>query len=153
MSNQKKLISSCTLTFKAFDHDVVMSPGKTTIWDFVTTDKRTGKKYCVYCALKMDRAKNLIKIALKKLPKDHRFVVITPQFSEQDEQAAEAGGYCITSVSVLNKFGQEMLEIKNAESANDSRSNSEEAEDHRTEMDPNEVLDVIDQALAKDKLF
>lgn len=150
MSNQKKLISTCTLTFKAFDHDVVMSPGKTTIWDFITTDKRTGKKYCVYCALKMDRAKNLIKIALKKLPKDHRFVVITPQFSEKDEKAAEEGGYCITSVNVLNKFGQEMLDIKNSESAAESKP---QAEDHGTNMDAEEVLDVIDQALAKDKLF
>lgn len=150
MSNQKKLISTCTLTFKAFDHDVVMSPGKTTIWDFVTTDKRTGKKYCVYCALKMDRAKNLIKIALKKLPKDHRFVVITPEFSEKDEKAAEEGRYCITSVNVLNKFGQEMLEIKSSETAVETKP---QAEDHGTNMDAEEVLDVIDQALAKDELF
>lgn len=149
MSNQKKLISTCTLTFKAFDHDVVMSPGKTTIWDFITTDKRTGKKYCVYCALKMDRAKNLIKIALKKLPKDHRFVVITPEFSDKDEKAATEAGYCITSVNVLNKFGQEMLDIKNSE----DQEPAPKAQDHGSDMDPGEVLDVIDQALAKDKLF
>tara|TARA_R110002072_G_scaffold276051_1_gene437474 strand:- start:218157 stop:218612 length:456 start_codon:yes stop_codon:yes gene_type:complete len=151
MSNQKKLISRSTLTFKAFEHEVTMAPGKTTIWDFVTHDKRTGKKYCVYCALEMSRAKNLIKIALKKLPKDHRFVVVTSSFSEEEETKANEAGYCITSIDTLNKFGREMLDAKSVETKKEAP--PEKAEAHGTDMDANEVLDVIDQALAKDKLF
>ena len=45
MSTLKKFITSCSLTFKAFDHEVNMTQNKATLWNFVAINKRGDKHY------------------------------------------------------------------------------------------------------------
>lgn len=111
----KKFVTACTLTFKAFDHEVTLSEGKSTLWNFTTVSKRNQKNYAVYCAPDLKVAKNLIKIALKKVPSDHRLVVVTKGFGDEDLDTANEEGYCLVSIETLNQFGAEMLEIREKE--------------------------------------
>lgn len=108
----KKFITSCTLTFKAFDHTVVVSKNKSTMWNFTALNKRKGKTYAVYCAPRLGSAKVLIKLALKKVPKDSRLIVVTTEFNEEERIQAEQDGYTLVTLALLSKYGTEMLEAK-----------------------------------------
>lgn len=107
----EKYISACSITFKAFDHEVVMNKSKTTIWHFTSFSERQNKKYMVYCVPDMKKARSLIKIAIRKVPSDARLVVVCSQFTQSDQQDAMEKNYCLISIDVLRKYGAEMLVI------------------------------------------
>lgn len=113
----KKFVTSCTLTFKAFDHEVVMTQNQSTMWNFMTINKRKGKAYAVYCAPRLGSAKALVKVAMKKLPKGARLVVVTSEHTEAEAKQAEQDGYTLITLELLTKYGTEMLEVRQKESA------------------------------------
>lgn len=113
----KKFVTSCTLTFKAFDHEVVMSQNQSTMWNFMAINKRKGKAYAVYCAPKLGSAKALVKVAMKKLPEGARLVVVTSEHNDADRQQAEQEGYTLITLELLTKYGTEMLEVRGRENA------------------------------------
>lgn len=118
MSNLvKNFITSCTLTFKAFEHEVIISKNQSTMWNFMAVNKRRDKVYAVYCAPKLSSAKALIKVALKKVPADTRLVVVTSSYTNQENEQATKDGYTLVTLSMLSKYGTEMLEIKQKEEA------------------------------------
>lgn len=107
----EKFISSCSITFKAFDHEVVMNKSKTTIWHFTSFSQRQNKKYMVYCVPDIKKARSLIQVAMRKVPKDARLVVVCSQFSQSDQQDAIERKYCLITIEVLRQYGAEMLDI------------------------------------------
>lgn len=107
----EKYISSCSITFKAFDHEVIMNKSKTTLWHFSSFSRRQNKKYMVYCTPDIKKARSLIKVALRKLPPESRLVVVCSQFTQSDQQDALEHDYCLITIEVLKKYGAEMLEI------------------------------------------
>lgn len=111
----EKYINSCTLTFKAFDHEVNVSNNKANLWHFTSLSHRMHKKYMVYCAPNLQKVRSLIKIALKKLPKDSRLVVICQECSEADYQESVEMGYCLVTISTIKQYGSQMLEISSRE--------------------------------------
>lgn len=118
MSNLvKNFITSCTLTFKAFEHEVIISKNQTTMWNFMAVNKRRDKVYAVYCAPRLSSAKALIKVALKKVPADTRLVVVTSSYTDEEYEQANKDGYSLVTLSMLSKYGTEMLEIKQKEEA------------------------------------
>ncbi|MEC7278190.1 MAG: hypothetical protein VXV96_17845 [Bdellovibrionota bacterium] len=140
MSKQKQFITACTLTFKAFDFDVTMTNGQSTLWNFITYNPNNKKNYAVFCAPSVSKSKALIKVALKKLPGDHRLVVVTESSTTEEESEAANADYCLISLSSLRSYGQEMLEIRNRDNFN----NKEASEDNGN---------LIDMAISKDRLF
>lgn len=141
MSTLKKFITSCSLTFKAFEHEVNMTQNKATLWNFIAVNTKAGKNYAVYCAPKLKNAKSLIKLALKKLPKDTKLVVVTQEYTDDDSKLAEDSGYTIVTLDKLNEYGTEMLEIKQKEAMEKSKEKEESGK-----------VQVVDD-LQKEKLF
>lgn len=111
----QKYINSCSLTFKAFEHEVNISQSKTNLWHFSSLSHRKQKKYMVYCAPNLQKVKSLIKVALRKLPKGSRLVVVCQQYSEDDYQEALEMDYCLVTVETLRQYGTKMLEITSNE--------------------------------------
>lgn len=143
MSTNRKFITTCTLTFKAFDFDVTMSEGKSTLWNFIAFNPNNQKRYAVFCASSVQKVKGLIKVALKKLPSEHRLVVVTETHSDQEINDANELGFCLVSLGTLDEYGQEMLEIREKEAG--SYSGPKIADDSPS--------DFIDKVIHKDKLF
>lgn len=113
--NSKQLeqfVNSCTLTFKAFDFDVVITKSKANLWHFVSTSPKSQRKYQVYCTGNISKVRSLIQIALRKIPKDSRLVVVTNEFTPEDSALADEYGYTLVSHMELKKYGAEMLEAK-----------------------------------------
>jgi hypothetical protein len=113
MSQQvlQKYINSCTLTFKAFEHEVNVSKNRANLWHFTSISHRQEKKYMVYCAPNLAKVKSLIKVALKKLPKGTRLVVVCKEYSDDDYSDALEMGYCLVTMGTLRQYGSQMLEI------------------------------------------
>ena len=106
----EKYITTCTTTFKMFDHEVIISKNKANLWHF--TAKNADRKYLVYCAPQLSKVKSIIKIALKKVPKGSRLVVICNTFTSEEEELANELEYAIIDIHTLQKYGTEMLEAK-----------------------------------------
>ncbi|MCR9204043.1 MAG: hypothetical protein NXH75_05675 [Halobacteriovoraceae bacterium] len=141
MSDLRTFITKCTLTFKAFDFDVTMSESKSTLWNFITFNPNNQKRYCVFCAPSVKKVKGLIKVALKKVPKDHRLVVVVKGHTEEEVEEADAQGFSLLSLGTLDWYGKEMLEIRDKESQEESSSDDESPSDF------------IDQVIHRDKIF
>lgn len=109
----EKYITTCTTTFKMFDHEVIISKNKANLWHF--TAKNGDKKYLVYCAPQLSKVKSIIKIALKKVPQGSRLVVICNTYTSEEEQAATDLEYALMDIHTLQKYGTEMLEAKSSE--------------------------------------
>lgn len=107
----KKFVTTCTVTFKAFDYSVELARSSATVWHFVTVNPKGDKSYAVYCAPRLDKAKSLIKIAMKKL-KGMRLVVVTQAHTEEDLEKSRAEGYALLTLDVLNQYGEEMIEAR-----------------------------------------
>lgn len=151
MAINRKFITTCTLTFKAFDFDVTMSESKSTLWNFVAFNPNNQKRYAVFCTPSVSKVKGLIKVALKKLPAEHRLVVVAEAHSQDEQDAADQLGYCLVSLNTLNEYGQEMLEIREAESSKGSSGDDSEVEKELEKIsDPS---DFVDKVIHKDKLF
>ncbi len=134
------------MCFKVFDYQVKMTESKASLWNFITTSPVSHKKYAVFCTPSVSKAKNLIKVALKKLPQEHRLIVITTDFSPEDLKSAEDQDYGLISFGDLNDFGQQMIGIKNLDLDNISAKREKEKE----VPSPN---DFIDKVISKERLF
>ena len=108
----KKFIATCMVTFKAFEYNCEVVKASATIWNFVATGTNGDKKYAVYCAPRLDKARSLIKIAKKKLKDDMRLVVVTQSHSEEELDASREDGYALVTLDILNKYGDEMIDIR-----------------------------------------
>ena len=75
----EEFVNSCTLVFKSFEYDVVISKNKSNLWHYTATKKE--KKYVVYCAPEIKKVKGLLKVAVNKIPKEHKLVVICNDLS------------------------------------------------------------------------
>jgi hypothetical protein len=93
-----------------FNHEVIISKNKANLWHF--TAKNDDKKYLVYCAPQLSKVKSIIKIALKKVPKGARLVVICNTYTPEEEQTASDLEYALMDIHTLQKYGTEMLEAK-----------------------------------------
>jgi hypothetical protein len=154
MTMNRKFITTCTLTFKAFDFDVTMSEGKSTLWNFIAYNPNNQKRYAVFCTPAVSKVKGLIKVALKKLPADHRLVVVAQTNTDQELKEANELNYCLVSLNTLETYGQEMLEVREVEVSSQSRNSASDettVHDHLEEV--NESSDFIDRVIHKDKLF
>ncbi len=139
------------MCFKVFDYQVKMTESKSSLWNFITTSPVSNKKYAVFCTPQVSKAKGLIKVALKKLPKEHRLIVITLKHSDEDLKAAEEQDYGVIAFNEINDFGQQMVGIKNLELENSTRSaKNDEEEEGEEEPSPNDFLDKV---IAKERLF
>ena len=110
----KTFIASCAGTFKAFNYKCELSKSQATIWNFVASSPEGDKVYAVFCAPKLDSSKSLIKLAIKKI-KDMRLVVVTSQHTEEQLESSREEGYALVTLEVLNKFGEEMIDIRSNE--------------------------------------
>jgi len=149
MSKLRKFITTCTLTFKTFDFDVTMNESKVTLWNFTVTNPQGDRKYCVFCVAAVTKAKGLIKAAIKKVPQDHRLVVVVESHTDQELEESSNSDYTLVSLDTLNKYGQEMLTIREVESAAAQESKVSEVE---TELNKSNE-DFIDKVINKDRLF
>ncbi len=132
------------MCFKVFDYQVKMTESKSSLWNFVTTNPKTDKKYVVFCTPSATKVKGLIKVALKKLPKEHRLVVVAIDFNDEELKAAQENDYCLVTYNSLNDFGQQMLDIKNQDFDTTSTS---------TEDDDLSASNFIDKVISKERLF
>lgn len=148
MKDLRKFITTCTLTFKAFDFDVTMSESKSTLWNFTTFNPNNQKSYAVFCAQALGKVKGLIKVAMKKLPKNHRLVVVVQNHSDDELEEAALLDYCLVSLGTLHEYGQEMLDIREKE-ASDIKGKQEKVDP----LDYEDPADFIDKVIHKDKLF
>lgn len=105
-----KYITTCTTTFKMFDHEVTVSKNKANLWHF--SAKRNDKKYLVYCAPALSKVKSIIKIALKKVPAGCKLVVICNVYTSEEKAAADEANYSLVDIKTLQKYGIEMIEAK-----------------------------------------
>ncbi len=122
-----------------------MSESKSTLWNFVAYNPNNQKRYAVFCTAKVAKVKGLIKVALKKLPQDHRLVVVVEDHTDEEVTQADEQGFCLVKLSTLDEYGQEMLEIR-------GRDNSEK--EVEKELDKiQEPADFVDKVIHKDKLF
>lgn len=114
MSGQpvKKYLSVSSLTFKAFGYELALTPGKGTVWHFRATNPSRTKHYVILLAPKINQSKMLIKIGLKKLPDEHRLVVVTSDYTTEEYTEAENQGYTITTIDTLDSFAKEMIQIQ-----------------------------------------
>ncbi|OIQ20457.1 MAG: hypothetical protein BM556_00515 [Bacteriovorax sp. MedPE-SWde] len=112
--NKKKkvdqLVTSCSMVFKSYLYDVVISKNKANLWHFTATKK--DKKYVVYCAPELAKVKGIIKVALKKVPKGSKLVVVCPNHTEDDKKTAEENEYTLITLTKIKDYGTEMLEAK-----------------------------------------
>ncbi|MAF78546.1 MAG: hypothetical protein CME63_08195 [Halobacteriovoraceae bacterium] len=155
MSNSRSFILKCSMCFKVFDYHVTMTESKASVWNFVTTSPRTNKKYAVFCTPSVNKVKGLIKVALKKLPTEHRLVVVSLKHNEDELKFAEEQDYCLVTYETLNDFGQQMLEIKNQDFGNsvsllDVAQSQASRDNEENKENPS---DFIDKVIKKDRLF
>lgn len=111
MTNLKTFIAKTTIVFKTFDFNVKMTKNNAAIWNFATSNPEGDKKYVVFCSPELEKAKGIIKIALKKLPSSHRLVVVCSNFKNEDYQESLIHDYCLITFDKLNEYGVEMLDV------------------------------------------
>ena len=121
----KTFITNCAGTFKAFDYKCELSKSKGTIWNFVAKNPEGDKVYAVFCAPKHDSSKSLIKLAIKKLS-NMRLVVVTHKHTDEQLQTSREEGYALVTLEVLNKFGEEMIDLRSTEINSDPLASTRE---------------------------
>ena len=110
----QEFVNSCTLVFKSFEYDVVISKNKSNLWHY--TAAKQDKKYVVYCAPEIKKVKGLLKVAINKIPKDHRLVVICNQIDASDEEFAEGFDFTLVTLEKIKNYGEALLEAQIRES-------------------------------------
>ena len=147
------------MCFKAFDYQVTMTESKSSLWNFLTSSPHTQKKYAVFCTPDISKAKGLIKVALKKVPQEHRLVVVTSKVNDEEQlQMAEDNDFCLVSLNILNDFGQQMLEIKNLGLTSQTQGETlldkpQSQRDESNEVEGDSPSDFIDKVISKERLF
>ncbi len=113
----KRFISVSSMTFKAFDHNVIMSSSRKILWHFTSQSERTNKKYAVFCVPNLTQAGSLISAALNQASNDNlRLVVVSINVNEIDIEISHERNYCVVSLKELQKFGEDMLRARARES-------------------------------------
>lgn len=112
----KNFVNICSITFKAFDFEVIMNASKSTLWNFTTYYPGRDQKYAVMCAPDLSKTKALVKIAIKKLAPNQRLVIVTTSYDDNDLENARSNDYCLISLPELKKYGDEMLLARERES-------------------------------------
>jgi len=105
-----QFITKCSLTFKAYEHEVIISKNKANLWHFSTS--YNSKKYMVYCAPNLSKVQAIIKIAMKKIPKGSRLVVVCHTHTKEEKEKADNAGFCLLDIGTLQRFGNDMLDAK-----------------------------------------
>lgn len=111
----KSIITASSITFKAFNYDVIMSKNKSNLWHFSAVCPEGGKKYIIYCTPEFQKVRKLIQIALKKCPKDSKLVVISATHDQTDWLEAQAEGYALIDLKTLKDYGTAVIEAKQKE--------------------------------------
>ncbi|EQC47853.1 hypothetical protein M899_2144 [Bacteriovorax sp. BSW11_IV] len=106
----KDFIDSCSLVFKTYQYDVNLSKNRTTLWHF--SARKSEKKYMIYCAPQYAKTKGIVKIALKKIPKGSRLVVVCSRYGATEKMEADTMGYSLIDYNTLEKYGLEMIDAK-----------------------------------------
>ncbi len=116
--NRKQLIeefvNSCTLVFKSFEYDVVVSKNKANLWHF--SAGKSQKSYVIYCAPEIKKVRGILKVAMKKIPDGHRLVVICHEYTDSDEGFADELEFTLVTLTKIKKYGEELLEARMRES-------------------------------------
>lgn len=108
----KKFVTSCTVTFKAFEYRCELAKSSATIWNFIATNESGDKVFAVYCAPQLEKSQSLIRLAKKKLKPNMRLVVVTQDHSEQQLETSRVDGYALVALDALNKFGEDMIHVR-----------------------------------------
>lgn len=108
----QQFVNQATMTFKTFDYQVVVSKNKSNLWHYVATPPNGAKKYMVYCAPNLAKVKNLIKAAVRKVPRGSKLVVVCQAHTQEETQMSEELGYTLITLGELKKYGTEMIEAK-----------------------------------------
>ncbi len=111
----KKFISTCTVTFNAFDYRCEIVKSSASIWNFEATNKGGDKVFAVFCAPKLNKSKSLIKLANKKIKENMRLVVVTEDHNEEELEKSREEGYALVTLDSLSKYGEEMILIRTKE--------------------------------------
>ncbi len=114
----KSIITASSITFKAFNYDVMMSKNKSNLWHFSAVSPAGGKKYIIYCTPEFQKVRRLIQIALKKCPGDSKLVVISGDHSKTDWLEAQAEGFALIDLKTLKEYGTAVIEAKQREGIN-----------------------------------
>ena len=110
----EEFVNSCTLVFKSFEYDVVISKNKSNLWHYTAAKK--DKKYVVYCAPEIKKVKGLLKVAINKVPAEHRLVVICNDYDDADENFSTDLDFKIVTLKKIKKYGEDLLDAKVRES-------------------------------------
>jgi hypothetical protein len=96
-------------------YEVVISKNKANLWHFTAAKK--DKKYVVYCAPELAKVKGIIKVALKKVPKDSKLVVVCSKHTDEEKSTASENDYTLVTLETIKQYGTEMIEAKSRETA------------------------------------
>lgn len=93
-----------------------MNKSKTVLWHFCAKSPLTPKTYVVMCVPCLKSGKNLIKAALNKLQAGEKLVIVCDSYTEVEFSEAESKNYSLITLKDINRYGMEMLEIRQRES-------------------------------------
>jgi len=122
-----------------------MTNSKSSLWNFITISPKSNKSYAVFCTGDISKSNNLIKVALKKLPKDHRLIVVTHNPSEEDFKHAEEREYGLIAFDDLNNISEQMVGIKNLDLDSITK--------HKKQTESEPATDFVDKVISKERLF
>lgn len=103
----EQLITSCSMVFKSYLYDVVISKNKANLWHFTAAKKE--KKFVVYCTADITKVRGIIKVALKKIPADSKLVVICSEYENEDFKQSIEGNYSLVTLSMIRQYGADMI--------------------------------------------
>jgi phosphoglycerate dehydrogenase-like enzyme len=76
---------------------------------------KKDKKYVVYCAPELAKVKGIIKVALKKVPKDSKLVVVCLNHTDEEKNMANENEYTLITLNKIKEYGTEMIDAKSRE--------------------------------------
>jgi hypothetical protein len=106
----KDFVTSCTMVFKSYNYNVIESRNKSNLWHF-SADK-DDKKYVIYCAPDINKVTGIIKVALKKIPKDSRLVVICTGYNDEQYNESTELDYTLITLETIENYGTSMIEAR-----------------------------------------
>lgn len=109
----EQLITSCSMVFKSYLYDVVISKNKANLWHFTAAKK--DKKFVVYCTADITKVRGIIKVALKKIPSDSRLVVICSEYETEDYNQSVEGNYSLVTLAMIRQYGADMINARTNE--------------------------------------
>ncbi len=139
----QNFVSCCTNTFKLFEHETNLALSRSTLWHFTSRYKRTGHHYAIFCAPQMKKSRNLIKLAHRKIPEDHRLIVICDSFSESDRHLADELDFCLMTFGLLNEFGRDMAAARQREEEMNLLANGMAIDSEAMQEDFSQVIEDI----------